>query len=90
MLNFIVFWLPHANFVTEKNPLLLTFIIDEIMETCKRLFWLVAAMIVLVTSCGDKNDEPNAVYNYYMLIQSEVTLELSDNAEKKARSSAGK
>lgn len=82
MLNFIVFWLPHANFVTEKNPLLLTFIIDEIMETCKRLFWLVAAMIVLVTSCGDKNDEPNAVYNYYMLIQSEVTLELSDNAEE--------
>ena len=33
------------------------------------------------TSCNNKNDEPDSAYNYYMLIQSQVALDLSDNAE---------
>lgn len=52
------------------------------METCKRMFWLITVVMVIFPSCGDKNDEPDALYNYYMLIQSEVELELSDNAEE--------
>ena len=52
------------------------------METYKRIFWLMTVMILAVTSCNDKDDEPDAVYNYYMLIQSQVGLELSDNAEE--------
>ena len=52
------------------------------METCKRMFWLITVVMVIFPSCGDKNDEPDALYNYYMLIQSEVELELSNNAEE--------
>lgn len=51
------------------------------MKNYKFLLCIIAFMIVLFSSCGDKNDEPDAVYNYYMLIQSQVELELSDNAE---------
>ena len=43
---------------------------------------LLMAIVVMVASCGDNSDEPGAVYNYYMLIQSEVELELSNNAEE--------
>ena len=52
------------------------------METCKRMLWLITVVMVIFPSCGDKNDEPDALYNYYMLIQSEVELELSNNAEE--------
>lgn len=52
------------------------------METCKRLLWLITVGMVIFPSCGDKNDEPDALYNYHMLIQSQVELELSDNAEE--------
>lgn len=52
------------------------------METCKRLLWLITVGMVIFPSCGDKNDEPDAFYNYHMLIQSQVELELSDNAEE--------
>ena len=52
------------------------------METCKRMFWLITVVMVIFPSCGDKYDEPDALYNYYMLIQSEVELELSNNAEE--------
>ena len=46
------------------------------------MFWLITVVMVIFPSCGDKNDEPDALYNYYMLIQSEVELELSNNAEE--------
>ena len=52
------------------------------MKNYKFLLCIIAFMIVLFSSCGDKNDEPDAVYNYYMLIQSQVALDLSDNAEE--------
>lgn len=50
----------------------------------KRIFYMlyIAVLMLLGTSCGDKDNEPDAVYNYYMLIQSQVALELSDNAEE--------
>ena len=50
------------------------------LKSFRNVLWL-AVSLVMVVSCGDKNDEPNAVYNYYMTIQSEVQLEFSDNAE---------
>lgn len=80
MLNFTVFWLFLPNFATVKNPLFKLH--DDMMETCKRLLWLITVVMVIFPSCGDKNDEPDALYNYYMLIQSEVELELSNNAEE--------
>ena len=43
---------------------------------------LLMAIVVMVASCGDNSDEPGVIYNYYMLIQSQVELELSDNAEE--------
>ena len=80
MLNFTVFWLFLPNFATVKNPLFKLH--DDMMETCKRLLWLITVGMVIFPSCGDKNDEPDALYNYHMLIQSQVELELSDNAEE--------
>ena len=38
--------------------------------------------ILTMACCKDGHDEPNALYNYYMTIQSQVELELSDNAEE--------
>ena len=49
--------------------------------TTFKVFSLLMVAIFMVASCGDKKDEPNAVYNYYMLIQSQVALDLSDDAE---------
>ena len=50
--------------------------------TTFKMFLLLLVTVVIVSSCGDKSDEPGAVYNYYMLIQSQVELELSNNAEE--------
>jgi hypothetical protein len=50
------------------------------MRTFNYLFGLLAILLI-TTGCG-KDDEPGTVYNYYMLIQSQVELELSDNAEE--------
>lgn len=44
--------------------------------------WLFATLLLLASSCTSKEDEPDAVYNYYMRIQSQVDLELSDYAEE--------
>ena len=52
----------------------------NLMTTFSLLLLMVT--VLMVASCGDNSDEPGAVYNYYMLIQSEVELELSDNAEE--------
>ena len=52
------------------------------MKTITRVFWLIAIVMLLAPSCNDKDDEPDATWNYYMLIQSQVELELSDNAEE--------
>lgn len=37
-------------------------------------------MLVTLTSCQSSEDEPDASYKYYMRIQSQVALDLSDNA----------
>jgi hypothetical protein len=47
-----------------------------------KMFLSLLVTVAMVASCGDKSDEPGVVYNYYMLIQSQVELELSDNAEE--------
>lgn len=39
-------------------------------------------MLVTLTSCQSSEDEPDASYKYYMRIQSQVALDLSDNAEE--------
>ena len=52
------------------------------MKTYKKLLWFIAAAMMIFFSCNEKDDEPDAVWNYYMLIQSQVELELSDNAEE--------
>ncbi len=52
------------------------------MKKFKSLLWLFAILMLAGTSCGDKDNEPDAAYNYYMLIQSQVALDLSDNAEE--------
>ena len=52
------------------------------LMTTFKMFLLLLVTVVIVSSCGDKSDEPGAVYNYYMLIQSQVELDLSDNAEE--------
>lgn len=50
------------------------------MKTYKRMFWLVTIVLILATSCKSSDDEPDASYKYYMRIQSQVALDLSDNA----------
>ena len=45
-----------------------------------KIFLLLAIMIA--TSCADGSDESGATYGYYMTIQSQVALEMSDNAEE--------
>ena len=52
------------------------------MKTFRNYLWLFSVMMVMITSCKDKGDEPDALFNYYMTIQSQVELELSDNAEE--------
>lgn len=52
------------------------------METHKRMFWFVTIVLTLITSCKSSDDEPDAAYKYYMRIQSQVALDLSDNAEE--------
>lgn len=49
------------------------------METHKRMFWFVTIVLTLITSCKSSDDEPDAAYKYYMRIQSQVALDLSDN-----------
>ena len=38
--------------------------------------------ILTMACCKDGHDEPNALYNYYMTIQSQVALDLSENSEE--------
>lgn len=52
------------------------------MEKYKFLIFMIAFMMISISSCKGNDDEPDAVYNYYMLIQSQVALDLSDNAEE--------
>ena len=52
------------------------------MKTFRNYLWLLAIVMVMFTSCNDKGDEPDAFFNYYMTIQSQVELELSDIAEE--------
>ena len=52
------------------------------MKTYRDYLWLTAIMMVMFTSCKDKSDEPDGLFDYYMTIQSQVELELSDNAEE--------
>ncbi len=47
-----------------------------------------AMLLLLAASCGS-DDEPAATYKYYMLIQSQVPLELSDNAEAEGAIASG-
>ena len=51
------------------------------MKTYKSLMWLMGLLTVTLASCQSSEDEPSVAYNYYMTIQSQVELELSDNAE---------
>lgn len=51
------------------------------MKRFKNPIWLVGLIIMMAVSC-ESSDEPDAVYNYYMTIQSQVELELSGNAEE--------
>ena len=45
-----------------------------------KLLLAITTLLAMATACGSE-DEPDAQYNYYMTIQSQVTLELSDDAE---------
>ena len=53
------------------------------MRTSKFLFWMILpVMVMIVASCGDKEDvHGTGEYKYYLEIQSQVRLHLSENAE---------
>ena len=52
------------------------------MKTLKRLIWLVAIVMVFLPSCKDSEDVKGSDdYYYYLDIETEVRLHLSDNAE---------
>ena len=52
------------------------------MKTLKRLIWLVALMVIFLPSCKDGEEVyDTGNYKYYLTIQSQVRLHLSDNAE---------
>lgn len=52
----------------------------KMMNTCKRIMWLVAMMMVVATSCKEESPDDNN-YVYYMTIQSQVSLNLKDTDE---------
>ena len=52
------------------------------MKLYNLFLFIIAFLMVVLSSCGDKNNEPDAAYKYYMRIQSQVALDLSDNAEE--------
>ncbi len=52
------------------------------MKTKRQILTVLFIFMMIFTSCGNGEDEPNSTYNYYMLIQSQVALDLSDGAEE--------
>lgn len=48
----------------------------------KIIIGLVTIMMVMASACGDKSDEPVEEYKYYILIQSQVPLELKDQTDE--------
>ena len=52
------------------------------MNTIKKFIWLIAIVMVFMSSCQDKEDVyDTGEYRYYLTIQTQVRLHLSDNAE---------
>ena len=52
------------------------------MKTTRPLIRTILFLSILTMACcKDGHDEPNALYNYYMTIQSQVALDLSENSE---------
>lgn len=51
------------------------------MNTIKKLMWLVAIAMLVMPSCKDNEDEPDGQTKYYLIIQSQVMLHLSDEAQ---------
>lgn len=52
------------------------------MKNYKTLSWLIVAMLVMATSCENKEDEPGGAYSYYMTIQSQVELQLHEEEDE--------
>lgn len=52
------------------------------MKTKRQILTVLFIIMMIFTSCGNGEDEPNSTYNYYMLIQSQVELDISDGAEE--------
>ena len=51
------------------------------MNNRNSLIWLIVILMMIGTSCKDNEEVYNGEYTYYLSIQSEVMLHLSDNAE---------
>ena len=51
------------------------------MKTYKKPFWLIAIVMLVVSSCKDSEDVNGSNYYYYLDIQSEVRLNLSEKTE---------
>ena len=52
------------------------------MNTINKFIWLIAIVMVFMSSCQDKEDVyDTGEYRYYLTIQTQVRLHLSDNAE---------
>ena len=52
------------------------------MKMKRQILTVLFIIMMIFTSCGNGEDEPNSTYNYYMLIQSQVELDISDGAEE--------
>lgn len=51
------------------------------MNTIKKLMWLIAITMLVIPSCKDNENEPDGQIKYYLIIQSQVMLHLSEDAQ---------
>ena len=58
------------------------------MNTIKKLMWLVAIAMLVTPSCKDNENEPDGQIKYYLIIQSQVNLNLNEEDEEQGTMSS--